>query len=148
VVQDRTTIDATAGTYTYVSVPACGEVVCDPGSVAGGDCKCATHAGASPSSPCWYVWSDHEACPLIDSDVSSAKNVGSGYQIWVDRGTDAACNSPSPPTGTYAVIQCASCIANPSADSYDCSPGCAEKWPDCCPADGTPAQPGCWNGSF
>jgi len=148
VVQDRTTVDAASGTYTYRTVPACTETICSPGSAPGGDCKCATHAGASPSSPCWYIWSDQSACPLLDADVASATSVGSGYQIWVDRGTDAACNTPQPDPGTYAVIQCASCIANPSQNSYDCAAGCGEYWPGCCPGDGTEPAPGCWSGSF
>jgi hypothetical protein len=148
VVQDRTTIDATAGTYAYSNIPACSDVVCDPNSAPGGDCKCQTHAGASPQSPCWFVWSDMNACPMVDTSVSISeqKSVGSGYQIWVDRGTDAACNSQPPAVGTYAVIQCSSCIANPSANSYDCAPGCAEYWPNCCTGDGTAPQPGCWTG--
>jgi hypothetical protein len=148
VVQDRTTIDASAGTYTYLTVPACDPVICTPGSAPGGDCKCATHGGASPSSPCWYIWSDTEACPMVDSTapISEQTSVGSGYQIWVDRGTDAACNAPQPEVGTYAVIQCSSCIANPAENSFDCANGCAEYWPACCPGDGTDPQPGCYGG--
>jgi len=148
VVQDRTTIDATAGTYGYASVPACAQPVCDPSSAPGNDCKCATHPGATLSSPCWYVWSDQDACPMVDSatPISDQTSVGSGYQIWIDRGTDAACNSPSPPAGTYAVIQCSSCIANPAKDSYDCRAGCADYWPGCCPSDGSAPPPGCYGG--
>jgi hypothetical protein len=148
VVQDRTTVNAVAGDYQYATVPACGSPVCDPATVPGGDCKCAMHDGASPQSPCWYVWPDPGACPVVDPDtsVSQATSVGSGYQILVDRGTNASCVAQAPPVGTYAIIQCSSCIANPSANSYDCSAGCAEKWPNCCPADGSTPAPGCFGG--
>ncbi|MBI5479360.1 MAG: hypothetical protein HY906_10915 [Deltaproteobacteria bacterium] len=78
--------------------------------------------------------------------LAEQTSVGSGYQLWVDRGTDGACNAPQPAAGTYAVVQCSSCIANPAANSYDCSRGCAEHWPGCCPADGTPAPAGCFGG--
>ena len=148
VVQDRTTVDASAGTYNYATVPACSEVICNPATAPGGDCKCATHSGASVQSPCWYIWQDTAACPMIDTTkpISEQTSVGSGYQIWVDRGTDAACNAASPPVGTYAVIQCSSCIANPSQNSYDCGSGCGEYWPNCCPADGSAAPAGCYGG--
>jgi hypothetical protein len=85
---------------------------------------------------------------MIDTSapLSEQTSVGSGYQIWVDRGTDAACNAPQPPPGTYAVIQCSSCIANPSQSSFDCAAGCAEHWPACCPGDGSQPAPNCFGG--
>jgi hypothetical protein len=72
--------------------------------------------------------------------VSEQVSVGSGYQIFVDRGTDAACNSQTPPAGTDIVVQCGACLADPSENQYDCSPGCSEYWPNCCPT----AQIGCF----
>ena len=141
-VEDRTTIDAAAGTYTYATVPACGQLVCDPATAPGGDCRCAMHSGASVASPCWYVWSDTSTCPMVDTSrpISEQTSLGSGYQIWIDRGTDAACNSPTPPPGTYAVVQCRACETNPAESRYDCSAGCSDYWPGCCPS----AYPGCF----
>jgi hypothetical protein len=128
VVEDRTTIDATASTYDYKRVPACQEVVCDPATAPGGQCKKVRHAEASPETPCWFIWPDQATCPQA------------GYQILIDRGIDEAGTNPQPPPGTFAVVQCSSCVADPSQDSYDCSPGCAGYWPGCCPE----AQPGCF----
>jgi hypothetical protein len=144
VVQDRTTVDASAGTYNYATVQACADTICDPATAPSGDCKCKTHDGASAQTPCWYIWQDTAACPMYDG--ADATKIGSGYQINVDRGTDAACNPGSAPSGAYAVIQCSSCIANPSANSFDCSAGCSEYWPGCCPADGSEPAAGCYGG--
>ena len=136
VVRDRTYLSG--GTFEETAVPACAQVMCDPATAPGNDCKCQTHAGASTSSPCWYIWPDTATCPMYDAAQPTL--VGSGYQVWIDRGTDAACNGPMPPAGTYAVIQCSSCLADPSANSYDCTPGCGEYWPGCCPT----ASGGCY----
>ena len=79
---------------------------------------------------------------MIDTTkpIGDQPKVGSGYQIMIDRGIDALGNNAQPPAGTYAVIQCSSCIADPSQNSYDCSPGCAQYWPNCCPT----ATAGCF----
>ncbi|HEY3357008.1 MAG TPA: hypothetical protein VGQ83_27405 [Polyangia bacterium] len=146
VVEDRTTIDATAGTYDYRRIPACQEMICTPASAPSGDCKCQRHAEATADAPCWYVWNDLAACPMIDTTkpISEQPKVGSGYQVMIDRGTDAACINPPPASGTYAVVQCSSCIADPSKSSYDCSPGCAQYWPNCCPGDGSTPAANCY----
>jgi hypothetical protein len=148
VVEDRTTIDATAGTYDYKRIPACQEMICSPASAPSGDCKCQRHAEATPDTPCWYIWQDQAACPMVEqgANVAELTKVGSGYQVMIDRGIDGSCVNPQPPSGTYAVVQCSSCIADPSKQSYDCSAGCAQYWPNCCPADGSTPAANCYGG--
>jgi hypothetical protein len=142
VVQDRTTIDSGAGTYTWLSVPACVEVICDPATAPNNDCRCQQHPYASVSSPCWFLWSDEASCPMVDpwTPISSQSWLGSGYQLWIDRGTDPACNFAPPAQATTAFVQCQACDTNPVENRYDCSPGCADYWPACCPSP----TPGCF----
>jgi hypothetical protein len=135
VVHDRIDASDAEGSANDRSVPACDPVVCDPVSAPNGDCRCQQHPGASPTAPCWFLWRDEAACPTLDParPVAELRSVGSGHRIWVDRGTDDRCVTPAAPAATRLIVQCAACLANPSADQYDCSPGCAELWPDCCP---------------
>ncbi|MBI5481817.1 MAG: hypothetical protein HY906_23375 [Deltaproteobacteria bacterium] len=136
VVEDRVTVDAQAGTFTVTAVPPCAEVVCDPAIAPGGDCKCQRHE-LPAGGACWYVWSDQKTCPMIDSTkpVGELRGLASGYQFRIDRGTDVSCNKAPAATGTSAVVQCASCLANPAKGAFDCSPGCAAYWPKCCATD-------------
>jgi hypothetical protein len=136
VVEDRVAIDAQAGTFTAKVVPPCAEVVCDPATAPGGDCKCRSHE-LPAGGACWYVWSDQATCPMISpkTPLHELRGLASGYQFRVDRGTDAACNKSPAPLGTSAVVQCSSCLANPAEGAFDCSPGCASYWPRCCAAE-------------
>jgi hypothetical protein len=133
VVEDRLVVDASAGVYTAATVPPCSQVVCDPATAPGGDCKCQRHE-LPPGGACWYVWSDLDACPMLASKtpVADQHGVAAGYQFRIDRGVDAACVNPPAAMGTLAVVQCAACMANPAAGAFDCSPGCASYWPKCC----------------
>jgi hypothetical protein len=140
VVEDRTT---TGSGEVATRVPACQEAVCHPATAPGGDCKCARHVEASPDRPCWFIWPDVAACPVVPDEerpIAEQRALGAGHQIWIDRGTDAACDRPAAPPATRALVQCTSCIANPAENSYDCAPGCAPYWPRCCPT----ATPGCY----
>jgi hypothetical protein len=125
--------DASAGTYSFIVVPRCEEVVCDPATAPNGDCACQMHEGACPAIPCWYLWANSSRCAPPESAFPE------GYQLKVDWGTNAACQTPTPPEGTDLRVTCAACVADPATNRYDCSPGCAPYWPGCCP---TPT-PGC-----
>ena len=146
IVQDKTTVDAASGSYAYTTIPPCDPVICDPSQAPNGDCKCQSHGVPSGGNGCWYIWPDNQNCAMVDSSkpVSQQTKVGSGYQLRIDRGIDAACNNPAAPVGTTAMVQCSSCIANPASGSYDCSAGCSQYWPSCCPADGSAPPAGCF----
>ena len=135
-VEAWTTIDAAAGTYSFMVVPRCPEVLCDPATAPGGDCACAVHPQTESvisTTPCWYLWANSSQCAPPESVFPV------GYELKVDWGTNAACQRPDPPSGTELRVTCAACVAKPASNKYDCSPGCAAYWPRCCP---TPS-PGC-----
>lgn len=120
-----------AGAYTSTTVPPCAEVICDPATA--GNCKCRRHE-LPPGGSCWYIWSDQDVCPMLDplKPLVEQRGVAAGYQFRIDRGIDAACVNPAAVLGTTAVVQCYGCMANPALGSFDCSPGCAGYWPNCC----------------
>jgi hypothetical protein len=134
VVMERTLVDASSGTYTHQLIPRCTEVLCYDAQAPGEDCACQMHSGASQVNPCWYVWRNTTACAAPQPSFD-----GAAYELKVDRGTDAACNTGAPAPNTQLILSCASCQADPASNRYDCSPGCARYWPGCCP---TPT-PGC-----
>jgi hypothetical protein len=135
-------IDSEAGQRECQAVPPCSPVVCEPTTENNGDCSAQRHDVPAGALGCWYLWRDDPACPMSDptEPVDEQHQVGAGYRFDVDWGSTATCPWRLPPSGTYVYVHYVSCGAEPSAGSYDCSPGCAAYWPRCCP---TPT-PGCF----
>jgi hypothetical protein len=139
-VKDRT-VDA-SGAAVLTEIPPCDPEVCDPASAPQGDCRCQPHAMPAGATACWYVWPDGDWCGAVPMWKAAAEinRIGSGYQLKIDRGTDASCTTPAAPAGTDVLVDCQRCAVDPSAGVFDCAPGCAPYWPSCCP---TPT-PGCY----
>jgi hypothetical protein len=140
VVYDQTPTD-TPGVNTTSVIPACDEMICTDTPA---NCKCKAHTLPDGADGCWFLYADDAQCsPFLSTATDTPTSIGSGYQIKIDRGFTGSCTPNPAPDNTTAVIQCASCIANPKESSYDCSANCKPHWPDCCPDDGSEPAPGC-----
>ena len=116
-------------------VPPCDPVLCEGDVVA---CEC-LHQIPAGAPGCWFVWADTEC---LETSLTG-QPLGSGLRLGVDRGADATaavCTLLSAPGGTITEIQCGTCAARPERYEYDCSAGCADYWPRCCPLGNS----GCW----
>lgn len=114
VVEDRVPA-AAAGVFERQLLPRCEPRYCDP-SVP--ECPL----------PCpWGVPAGASACWFLEGDATCATRL----RVRVIRGAGGGCDNGVAPAGTTTVIQCGTC-AQEQDGVFDCSPGCAEYWPDEC----------------